>query len=617
MKKILLLLMAVLCFAACKKNNPRGQVNTGKTITSFTLESGQIGNAVFNQNTNKITVTVLKGTDMSALKPVIEVSEKAIVSPASGETINVAASKKQQYTVTSESGEAEQWEVEFKVYDTFDIEYAVFGITSADGNQLQVAGDLLYSQKFRDEQKIELGEATNNMPLWQKWHLIYHSTANNVKYFKIRNLHSGKFLNVPANAVAGSKIEQFRDNDGDSELWIVNQLGDLGYTTIVNKGNGLALSVQSGNVVLVSLNADKEAQHWSLMPLPDQAYRDDAATHFFERNNPAQGSVAFDQGTSVPLSNGKVLWITQDAWDGSSFREGSKFPCNFFFSYNNSVMIQPDINDWDPEHTPNMTSPNHMSGRPKQIFANQPNTDWSWPGLGVQIGNDVWIQCGEGKGLEATNQSLYKLTPNSGNDWAAQRFEPAGMANQTNINYSVGMVKGGDGYVYSFGDKAVFFGYGKDIYVARFAESDPLKWTFWNGSAWVNAPTSAAGANITSGPGNNHISYVNGKYVMMSMDQGFNCDDHRDIYISTASSPTGPFTPMKYVYTINEYFKGKYTRYYTAAVHPEHVNGRNELLLTYSVNYSACGLNGCETGFLDPYYYRVKGIRVPYSIIGL
>lgn len=32
---------------------------------------------------------------------------------------------------------------------------------------------------------------------------------------------------------------------------------------------------------------------------------------------------------------------------------------------------------------------------------------------------------------------------------------------------------------------------------------------------------------------------------------------------------------------------------------------------------SACSQPACGDGGIDPYFYRVKGIRVPYSMIGL
>lgn len=617
MRKLLLLLPAIVFFLSCTKDYKR-LPSPGRMIKKFALAEGQIGPAVFDNSAHTITITVQKGVNMAALTANLIVSDGSKVSPASGEKFN-ATSEKQVFVVTAESGDKIEWKVVFKVYDFYSTDYGVFAITGTGGKMLQVAGDYTFNEKYKDNQKIETGKSVPTMPVWQKWHMIYSNTADGVRYYKIRNLYTGKFLNAAPGAHAGTQAEQLREAATPGELWVVKQSSTLGIYSIVNKETGLALSVSATDekVTLETADDKSSSQHFSLAPLPEQAYRDDSAIGFFERNNTSQGSVAFDQGTSVPLSNGKVLWITQDAWDGTKLRDNHKFACSDFFNYNNSVMIQPTATDWNPDHTTNMTIPNSAHGKPRQIFNNQPGTDWSWPGLGVQIGNDVWVQCGEGRGLGSTNQSLYKLSPNAGDEWNAVRYTPAGMSGQTDINYSTGMVKGNDGYVYSFGSQGYNFGYNNNIFVARFKQSDPLTWTFWDGSSWVNAPTTSSSAKIAVGPGNNNISYLNGKYIMMSMDQGFNCEEKRDIYISTSDSPTGPFTTQKYIYTVSEYFGGKYARYYTPSIHPESVNGRNELLLTFCLNFSGCGVADCQEGYLDPYYYRVKNIRVPYSVVGL
>ncbi|MGY4539129.1 hypothetical protein ACVW0P_003557 [Mucilaginibacter sp. UYNi724] len=618
MKKVLLLLTAIVLTMSCSKDNYKRFPSPGRMIKQFALAEGQMGPAVFDNVKHTITVTVYKGANMAALKANMVISDGSTVSPASGASFN-ATSQKQVFVVTAESGEKIDWNVEFKVFDFNNSDYGVFAIAATNGKMLQVAGNYTYNEKYKDNQKIEAGTSLNVMPLWQKWHLIYNSTARGVRYYQIRNLYTGKFINAGTGALAGAEAEQYRESAVAGELWTVGQSSTVGIFNIINKNTGLALSTSAADVKVTLEKADDKSgnQQFTFMPLPEQAYRDDAAIGFFERNNSSQGSVAFDQGTSVPLSNGKVLWITQDAWDGSRLRDNHKFACSDFFNYNNSVMIQPTATDWNPDHTTNMTIPNSAHGRPRQIFNNQPGTDWSWPGLGVQIGNDVWVQCGEGRGLGATNQSLYKLTPNAGDEWSAVRNTPAGMSGQTDISYSSGMVKGNDGYVYSFGSQGFNFGYGQNIFVARFKQTDPLTWAFWDGTSWVNTPTTSDAAKIAVGPGNNSISYLNGKYIMMSMDQGFNCETKRDIYISTSTSPTGPFTAQKYIYTVSEYFGGKYARYYTPSIHPESVNGHNELLLTFCLNFSGCGVTDCQEGYLDPYYYRVKNIRVPYSVVGL
>ncbi|PUZ28677.1 hypothetical protein DCC81_04110 [Chitinophaga parva] len=511
-------------------------------------------------------------------------------------------------------------------------DYATVTITNVNsGKFLEVAGNPTANEKFKDNtllQQWQLSGSVSAQDNWQKWHLIYQTTAGGVRYYQIRNLFSGKLIDVPSGTnVSGTVLQQYASFPlpADQQLWKLQDLGG-GQYNIVNKGNGLALSVSGGSTangaqVIQETAASGNKQRWSIDVIAEDTWRDDAVVRFFFRNSTSQGSAAFDEGTSIPLTwsgnNGKVLWITQDAWDGSQLQSNSMFNCNDVFRYNNSVLIQPSHTDWSPGNTPNMTINNSNNGRPLQVFNNQPGTDWSWPGPGVEIGDKVYVQCGEGTSLTASNQSLYRLTQSTGTQWVAERFQPNGFSGQTTVSYSSGMVKPGDGYVYAFGSEGVGYGYNSYVHVARFAESSPFVWQYWSGSAWISTVTTGAASKVADGLGTNAIAYVNGKYVQVTMDQGFNCDASRNIYMATATSPTGPFsTPVK-VYAIQEYFKGQYARYYTPAIHPEFASGHNELLVTYCLNFSACGQASCDGSYLDPYFYRVKGIRVPYSKIGL
>ena len=496
---------------------------------------------------------------------------------------------------------------------------------------LEVAGNPVQNAKFKDNALLQQWETSlsgTETNRWQKWHLIYQTTVNGTRYYHIRNLHSGKLIDVPsATGTSGTVLQQYAAFPllADQQLWSLTDIGS-GQYRIVNKGNSLSLSVAGGATgngaqVIQETTVSDNKQYWTITEITPDTYRDDQVVRYFSRNSASLGSAAFDQGNTIPLTwssnNGKVLWVTQDAWDGSQVQSNGMFNCGNFFSYNNSIFIQPSKTDWNPNNSPNMTIPNSTSGKPKQICNIQSGTTWSWPGPGVEIGDKVYMQCGEGNGLNATNQSLYRLTQSTGTQWTAERLQPNGFNNYTTINYSAGLVKPGDGYVYAFGSEAVFFGYGSYIHVARFPESNPLQWQYWSGAAWTSSPTAGDISKVSDARGSNSVAYLNGKYILMTMDQGFNCDPERSIYIATSTSPTGPFTTQIKVYTILEYFKEQYTRYYTPVIHPEFNNGRNELLLTYSVNYSACGLDGCEGAWLDPYYYRLKGIRVPYSKIGL
>jgi hypothetical protein len=499
------------------------------------------------------------------------------------------------------------------------------------GKFLEVGGNLLQNAKFKDNTLLQQWETSlsgSEVDSWQKWHLIYQTTSNGIRYYHIRNLHSGKLIDVPsASSTSGTVMQQYAafPQLANQQLWRLVEVAS-GQFKIVNKGNGLALSIAGGATgngaqVIQETNVNNNKQYWTITVTAADTYRDDEVVRFFHRNSASLGSAAFDQGNTIPLTwganNGKVLWVTQDAWDGSQVQPNGLFNCGDFHRYSNSVLIQPSKTNWNPNSSPNMTIANSTSGKPKQVFNIQPGTSWTWSGPGVEIGDKVYVHCGEGVALDATGQSLYRLTQNTGTQWVAERTVPNGLANQTAIIYSAGLVKPGDGYVYAYGSQAVSFGYASYIHVARFPENDPQQWQYYNGSTWTSSPSPGAAAKIADARGSNSVAYLNGKYILMTMDQGFNCDPSRNIYISTSNSPTGPFSAEIMVYTIREYFKEQYTRYYTPIIHPEFVNGRNELLLTYSVNFSACGLDGCEGAYLDPYYYRVKGIRVPYSKIGL
>jgi hypothetical protein len=508
-------------------------------------------------------------------------------------------------------------------------DYAIYTFENLSGGKyMEVSGNPLYNEKYSDQRGITqyASSVTNgNIDGWQRWHIIYKTTVNNIKYYYIRNVFSGKLLDVPAGShTSGIQLQQYAEFifPADQQLWSITATDTDGVYRIINKGSGMAItnagsSTSNGSAITQETVGTGNNQKWRLVQRNADTYRDDNVVRFFNRNSTSQGSVAFDQGTSIPLSNGSVLWVTQDAWDGASLQPNGKFSCNSFFSYGNSILIQPSATNWAPDATINMTRDSSAQNKPRQICDIQSGNTFAWPAHGVEIGGHVYLQCGEGSGLEATNQSLYDLTLKSGSKWQVKRTLPAGMSGQAAINYSAGMVKAADGYVYVFGTQATGFGYTLNVHVARFPVTNPQSWTFWNGSSWVNTPVTGDGARITDGLGTADVAYVNGKYVMVVMDQGFNCDNTRNIYTATSNSPTGPFTARTQVYTIKEYLYGNYARYYTPAIHPESVNGRNELLVTYCLNFSACGVQDCVDGYLDPYFYRVKGVRIPYTKIGL
>jgi len=533
-------------------------------------------------------------------------------------------------------------------------DYSVCTVKSiSSGRFMQVAGDLLYNQKYKDgalitQHVVEKDEEAKPQK-YQRWHIIYVSTENEVKYYAIRSTMSGKLLDVPAGAlVAGVQLQQSAENTviANRMLWSIVEVS-TGKFRITNKNSGLVLTNKDASIlddtpISQEVNTDADNQLWEINKQLPCSYRDDKVVKFFERNKRTFGSSAFDQGSSILLSNGRTLWITQDSWDGNQLQTTKNlFSSSNFFSYGNSMFIQPSLTDWSPDNAPNITRLNSAQGRPKQICDIQSGQSFAWPSNGVEIDGKVYLICGEGQGLSQTTQTLYEIYPSSTGSsvWTSIRHVVPGLSNYNTINYATGMVKADDGYAYVFGSRGLGFGYSLQIFVARFSQADPFNnWTFWDGSTWTNKPPTTDAeytkAKLFEGTGASAaVSYVNGKFVLITLDQGFWVTTSRFVRGTVSASPTSKFAASKKLYNINEYTYGTQARYYSPNVHPQFKNENDELLFTYSLNFNADdkqditvnasgekivnGVSVVKGPYIDPYFYRVKGVRVPYSVLGI
>jgi len=506
--------------------------------------------------------------------------------------------------------------------------YSTYTITCANGgNFVEVSGDNMQGTKLLDGTGIDLTSVSINPAggayRWVKWLISKQSNG----YFTIMNLNSGKYIDVPnSTTTSGTTLDQYRGNSADRQYWSITAAGSGTYK-IVNKANGLAItdhgaSTSNGAIVTQETYTGATSQQWQLNPIPADSYRDDAVVGFFQRTT---GSDAFDGGASVPLTfganNGKVFWQTNDTFYSQVVN--NEFSCGLIFPYHNSGLIQPANHSWDPAQTNNLISPDGP-----QIFHDTNAGDLLWPGAGIEIGGHIYVHNIEviAGTLNTINQYLYDITESTGTTIpAVNQLVIPGMSGQTAIVYSIGMVKPGDGYVYAYGTGGFL---GANVYVARFPESSPTSWTFWNGTTWAASPTTAQAAVVANGPiNNNTIGYANGKYVMIAMDFGFSCDQTgRNMYAAVSNHPTGPFTTNKLVYVLPDYKQGHAPVYYNPTIHAEFDNGHKELLVDYCVNFyskndgtGANCLAPCSNpdGSEDPNDYRPKGVRIPFSLIGL
>ncbi len=623
------IIVALASFLFSCEDEPKPLPSPGRVIKSFKIENGQVGGEMIDNYSHTLRVTIMSSVDLTSISPTIVISDGASIFPESGENIDISSDLQYTYHVTSASGLEQEWIVYFKIAgeNTNTEDYGAYIITSSSNeNALGIRGDILFNDKYWDHSLVDA--EPDEARKWQKWHLIFDSEVNGLKYFKIRNLFSGLYLTVPDsgyfNGICVYQDQLLESENIDFQQWRLNGVGDDFYE-IINKRGGLPLTLkvneEGDRLAVLHTQGETASQHWKLNQIPFESYRDVQVQNFFRRNESWMGSVAFDQGNSIPLTwgdnAGKILWITEDAWDAEQMLGPDVLNGNSFFKYNNSILIQPSKDNWNAGDALNMTNPDTKHpNRAYQIMDIQDGMDWTWPGVGLEIDDKVYVYAGEGKGLEAMNDALYILQQGSGTSWTVERTTPV------NVGGADGMVRGDDGYVYCYSHEANDgIGYSSNVFVRRYRESDPLlDWELWNGSGWSTNPLTKVA--VTSSKATTSVGKVGDVYIMMSMDMGFWCTEERNIYLSYAYSPTGPWSQKVKVCEIQEYINGDQARFYTPIVHPHFINDQNELLLTFCLNFSACDQaysyideNGNKA--LNAYYYRLKAIRVPLSLIGL
>lgn len=619
--KYIIILLTVLFTSCVSDISPLPSPSV--VIKSFKIENGQIGDEVIDYSNYTVRVSIISSLDLTAITPSIVVADDADVFPRSGESINISSNQQYTYRVVAASGKEQEWTVFFRVAESHVLsDYGAYIIANAqNGNTLGIQGDILYNDKYWDQALADVDRDNNEK--WQKWHLIFDSEENGLKYYTIKNLFSGLYL-TGSNGGADVYQDQLDEETPDRRLWRFNDLGS-GLYEIIHKQSELLLTsmVDETGYGVARLDSENEAnsQQWYLNNIPLESYRDVEVQNFFRRNEPGMGSVAFDQGNSIPLTwgenNGKILWITEDAWDSGQMLGPDVLNGNSFFKYNNSILVQPSKENWNPSDAVNLINPDTKHpDRVYQMMDVQEGLDWTWPGTGIEIEDKVYIYAGEGQGLDAKNSALYILHQNGGTSWKVERETPV------NVGGPDGMVRGGDGYVYCYSNEATdFLGFNSNVFVRRFQEADPLQdWEFWNGTGWTT--NAEAKQPVTTSKATTSVAKLGNNYIMMSMDQGFFCTEERNIYLSYSSSPVGPWSDKVKVYEIQEYINGDKARFYTPIIHPYFTNDQGELLLTYCLNFAACDQedfymdeNGNKA--LNAYYYRLKAIRVPLSVIGL
>jgi hypothetical protein len=333
-----------------------------------------------------------------------------------------------------------------------------------------------------------------------------------------------------------------------------------------------------------------------------KAYKDHAFTEFFRRTS---GWTSGDGALSVPLSDGRILWLFGDSHIDDFDPKTQTTPC--LFQVRNAGLIQETVG------LGNVRTLIGAGPGSRTWFKNSTNADeWFWPVCGFQEGKSVYVylaaleKTGKG-GMWGFRARIHDyLAKIAFPDLTITAYSP--LPNFNGIGFGQGFVKDGE-YMYAYGGKQ--HGITSDVYVARFRANEPEHdWTFWDGKRWNANPTNAA--VVTHGASTSvHICKIKDLFLLTTTAFSVACDQGNEIYMATSRSPTGPFSPRKSIYKVDDIYEGHYPFFYFAVAHPESINAKNEILVTYSINgYEPC-VSACVKGRAIPDHYRPKAIRVP------
>jgi hypothetical protein len=298
---------------------------------------------------------------------------------------------------------------------------------------------------------------------------------------------------LPASPIISFKLDKDQigdaiiDNSSDSAKIIVNvtvNTGTLSYTPSIILEPGATISPASNVKITIDVNGTYvytvttsvgTAEKYYLIIknyLPSQVvYKDNTVTDFFRRQT---GQIASDGGYSIPLSNGKVLWLMGDSHI-NDFR-ASDSTVAWLFQVHNAGLLQP-VNDWTWQHTSTLVGSD--SSIPSYIKFSPDNSHWVWPGSGFQIGDSVYIYSSNittaSGGLGFTSGGNDYMAVARMSDMRVMGYYP--LQNFNGINFGITFIDNHDGYMYVYGNKSTFIL--SDIYLARFPLNNiRAPWTF-------------------------------------------------------------------------------------------------------------------------------------------
>lgn len=346
------------------------------------------------------------------------------------------------------------------------------------------------------------------------------------------------------------------------------------------------------------------------------SYIDSVFTGYFQRT---QGWTGGDATISIPLPDGRTMWLFGDSYIDHYDSSDNTLPC--LFQVRNCFTVQDAVN------LNQMTTyiDSTKTGIDQTYFKlGTVGNNVYWPGHGFVKDDTVFIF------LEKYNGTTYAYLGQNIAKVLLPSFKLLSITTlplMNNLHMGKAVIfEDSSGYYYIYGNKLNWIVY--EPYVARtkFENLVSGNWEFYTGTDWTAVPTLAKkiSGEIVS-PGFSVIK-IKGVYHLITQDNGYlTCGLGRNIYSYSSSSPAGKFQSQRLLYTVKDQINGHYLLTYNATAHPEFIEN-DELLIAYNVNDMVDTLapdvcpSQCRHPFTDRWIadsYRPKFVRVPYSVMGI
>lgn len=334
-----------------------------------------------------------------------------------------------------------------------------------------------------------------------------------------------------------------------------------------------------------------------------KVYVDNEFTDFFARD--CCGVTGSDGYYSVPLPDGRSVWIFGDSFLGTVNADGSRDKRSPVFVRNAFAVQDGDslrslyniIDGWESSF---VIPPDAVKGTE---FSE--DSLWYWPGDGfvengkLKVFMTAFYQGDTGSwGFRWTGANLATFSLPDIKLESIHHFEYPG---EVEIHWGHAVCDDAPDftYIYGAGDKYP--------YVARVAKGDVIApWEFYNGNDWVNDSRLAKPMTDFKGSEQFSVFKLKDKYVMLTQTGDF--IDSKLVSV-TSDLPYAEWGNKKELCDIKPLIPAKDLFAYNSVAHPK-FNENNELLVSYCVNSF-----NVDDLFEDANKYRAVFIRVPIDKI--